>query len=104
MKTLQKILLIIFVLYNLSCNRPHPKACFTVSKTTANIGDTIYFTNCSYYDGGSTFTEWYFGDTNIINNGENVQHIYKIAGQYVADIKIGSRSHGDSQSKIITIQ
>ncbi|OFX28564.1 MAG: hypothetical protein A2X08_07200 [Bacteroidetes bacterium GWA2_32_17] len=104
MKIQKIILLIIFVQCAISCNRPHPTACFTISKPTANIGDTIIFTNCTDYDGGSTSTVWHLGDTQIVNNGENVQHIYNIAGQYSVSIETGGRSDGDTQTKRITIQ
>ncbi|OFX28565.1 MAG: hypothetical protein A2X08_07205 [Bacteroidetes bacterium GWA2_32_17] len=104
MKIRKAILLIIFVQCVLSCNRPNPTACFTVNKSTVNVGDTIIFTNCSEYDGGSTYTIWQLGDTQIVNNGENVQRVYNISKQYIITISIGGRSDGDSQSKKIIIQ
>ena len=106
MKIRKTILLIIFVQCILSCNRPKcPTACFTVNKSTANIGDTIIFSNCSDYDGWSTKTTWYLGDTTIINNGENIQHVYSAAGQYLVEFKIGGEKQCYvAQTKRITIQ
>ena len=106
MKNLKIILFVIIVQCILSCNRPKcPTACFTVNKSTANIGDTIIFSNCSDYDGWSTKTTWYLGDTTIINNGENIKHVYSIDRQYVVELKIGGEKQCSvHQTKIITIQ
>ena len=106
MKNLKIILFVIIVQCILSCNRPHITACFTVNKSTANVGDTITFTNCSDYKGWwSAVTYWYLGDTTIINNGENIQHVYSAAGQYLVEFKIGGEKQCYvAQTKRITIQ
>lgn len=103
MKNLKIIPILIFVQCTFICDRqrPHPKACFTVNKSIANVGDTIVFNNCSDYDGVEKITEWHFGDTTLVYNDEIVQHIYKNAGVYDVFIIVYGQYSG---SKNITIQ
>lgn len=107
MKLLTQITLIIMILgiTLCGCRKPKYKACFTVDKTTANIGDTLTFTNCSDYDGESKFSLWSFGDGVKINtNGEeNVKHVYLVEGEYEVNLLIGEKENSSRQSKRIII-
>jgi PKD repeat protein len=107
MKLLTQITLIIMVLgiTLCGCRKPKYKACFTVDKTTANIGDTLIFNNCSDYDGGFTTAFWSFGDgTKLYNKSHEIaKHVYNEPGVYEVRLHIGEKENSSEQRKSITI-
>ena len=106
--------IIFFTLIFIAClaltncgERYHMTACFTVNKTTAHVGDTLTFSNCSDYDGATPENvSWFFGDGDIIYNSpvKTITHIYKSAGNYKAEISIGGAEQGDHKECSITIE
>jgi PKD repeat protein len=108
MKIITQIILITMILgiTICGCRKPKYKACFTADKTTANVGDTLTFTDCSDYDGNVTLALWSFGDGARINSngGESVKHAYNTIGEYEVMLLIGEKENSSEQSKIIKIQ
>jgi PKD repeat protein len=82
------------------------KACFTVDKAIANVGDTITFSNCSEYNGNTIDAFWDFGDKSSAysKGNESVKHSFKNAGQYIVELWVGQVEHGSKKEMSITIQ
>jgi PKD repeat protein len=72
-------LLALFIISINSCNKDlDPVASFSMSKTTAKVGETITFTNLSKNYGVIT---WDFGDGSI-DWHFNTTHVYSSAGTF----------------------
>jgi len=72
--------LILNVLFFFACSKDEPEACFAVSSSTAETGDTITFTNCSK---NSESYEWGFGD-GFTSTDEHPVHMYSDPGNYTS--------------------
>ncbi len=96
------ILLLVFS----SCKKHKYKACLTANQLTANVGDTITFSNCSDFDGGYTDSHWLFGDgTNAYSKAQaSVTHTYATAGQFTVTLNIGEKENGSEKTILLTIQ
>jgi len=94
------ILIILSGLVFSSCKKA-PVACFTASKTSATIGETIIFTNCSK---DAESYEWTFGDAGT-STEVNPGHAYSVAGVYTVTLKVISKNgkKSDAVSETITI-
>lgn len=82
------------------------EACLSADKDAAQVGDTLVFTNCSFYDGASPeHSTWFFGDgKNVYHHPDKtINHIYEKAGLYKVRISIGGAEQGDSEEMTITI-
>jgi len=73
-----------------------PSACFTMSKSSAVVGEEITFTNCTLE--GVNY-EWNFGD-NTTSNEESPKHAYSSTGTYTITLK--STSKKDKKTDFIT--
>ena len=107
MKTLKAILLLVFFLTVFTkCRKDSYKACCTISKSTANIGDTIVFHNCSKRNSGYTEAQLNLGDGTYISIQSNadIKHSYSALGQYTVLIEVGRIENGDDKEYKITIQ
>ncbi|MBX3164612.1 MAG: PKD domain-containing protein [Bacteroidetes bacterium] len=82
------------------------KACFTVDKSTVNVGDTVTFYNCSEYKRADTRAQWIFGDGDgkYLTGNEQAVHVYKKSGEYEVTLLMGSPEHGSETIKIITVK
>ncbi|PCH65336.1 MAG: hypothetical protein COC01_09830 [Bacteroidetes bacterium] len=72
-----------------SCTKK-PTACFTVSSTEVETGDTIFFTNCSE---NAEFYDWGFGD-GFTSEDKNPSHAYTIIGDFTAWLSASSENLG----------
>ncbi len=92
----------------ISCRTYHLKACLSVNKYVANVGDSLTFTNCSDYDGAPNQNErWLFGDGSPAvyrNVAGTIQHSYKTAGEFIVYLSIGNAEQGDFKTSTITIK
>jgi len=78
---------------------PEPVADFSMDKSTADVGETITFTNQS--ENTSTY-EWEFGDGNTSTEA-NPTHSYAAGGSYTVQLIATGDGGSDSISKTITI-
>ncbi|MCK4663814.1 MAG: PKD domain-containing protein [Bacteroidales bacterium] len=76
-----------------------PTACFTPSTTTASIGESIIFTNCSQ---NATSYSWAFGD-GATSTATSPSHSYSSAGTYNVTLTASDGSNTDQTSRSITI-
>ncbi|MCK4663812.1 MAG: PKD domain-containing protein [Bacteroidales bacterium] len=74
-------------------------ACFTVSTTTANIEESITFTNCSQ---NATSYSWTFGD-GATSTDTSLSHSYSSAGTYTVTLTASDGSNTDQATETITI-
>ena len=100
---------ILFASLLTACRKHHYKACYTVNKTTANIGDTLTFNNCSDYDGvapSNLYIDWDFGDGTSLDLHTNAsqQHKYTATGKYTVTLGVGEKERGDQTTQVITVQ
>ena len=107
MKTVRAILLlVIFLTVFTKCRKDNYKACCTISKSTANIGDTIVFHNCSKRNSGYIESQLHLGDGAYISiqGDADIKHSYSALGQYTVLIEVGGIENGDDIEYKITIQ
>lgn len=101
-KSIFSILFLTGALTFTSCQK-EPMACFSASKTTATVNESISFNSSCTMDGKKY--EWDFGD-GIKSTEENPTHAYSNAGTYtvkcMAMSKNGKKMNETSQT--ITIQ
>ncbi len=77
-----------------------PVADFTVSKTSATVGETIQFTDNS--SNAPTSWSWTFGDGATANT-QNSTHSYSAANTYTATLKVSNNFGDDSKSITINV-
>jgi PKD repeat protein len=84
-----------------SCQK-EPMACFESSASTATVGQTVNFTNCTM-DGHHYM--WNFGDGGMAET-ENASHAYSSPGTYKVTLEAMSKNgkKSDEVSKTITVQ
>ncbi len=93
-----------------SCNRPRYKACLSTAKDTFAVGETIWFANCSDFDGGPTQNAavWMFEpnqtDLIVTSGNDSISWVYTEAGLKNPALKIGTKERGDQVSKAIMIK
>ena len=94
------IFCVIILVTLFSCAKK-PTACFTVSSTEVETGDTIYFTDCSE---DAEFYDWGFGD-GFTSEEQNPSHAYAIVGDFTAWLSASSENLGKNSytSKIIKV-
>lgn len=82
------------------------KACFTVDKPTANVGDTIAFYNCSDNKRADMNATLKFGDGESVTlkRDEQITHIYKSIGEYEVTLTVGSNDYYAYQTQTITVK
>ncbi len=86
----------------LSCEKEEdkmPSACFEPSKTTANLGDIISFSNCS---SDATHYGWDFGDGNKTNE-ISPSHTYESPGSYSVTLTAYNKDKANQFVVTITI-
>ena len=84
-----------------SCQK-QPTACFKANKTTEDVGDDVFFTNCST---DADHYEWDFGDGS--NSSEtSVWHSWATAGAYTVTLTAFSKNGKKTaaESKAVTIE
>jgi PKD repeat protein len=81
-------------------------ACFTVDKKSTVVGDSITFSDCSYYDGRSVGAAFDFGDgeTGATNDSGQIKHAYSSAGIFTVTMQIGGPEVGNSVKDTLVIQ
>jgi hypothetical protein len=105
-----QIILLALAACHCSCRKPQYKACFNTTKDTFAVGETIWFTNCSDYDGGPTENAavWMFEsnqtDLIVTNANDSISWVYTQAGLKNPSLKIGTKEQGDQVSKAIMIK
>ncbi len=92
------IILSLAVITLTSCQK-EPSASFTASKTNADVGETIHFSNSSL-DADSY--EWNFGDGNY-NKEVSPSHIFNTAGNFTVTLTAFSKNEKKSDEKVIDI-
>lgn len=111
MKNFKLVLIIVPFVIISSCSIKEPVACFTIDKTTAKVGETVTFTDCS-----TDVTR------RILKTGDSAsgipiavdfesgtaQHVYNVAGTYTVNLealncKKDNKCKSDKTSQIITI-
>ena len=95
--------MIFFSFFIVSCEKdepvPEPVASFTMSKSSAEINETITFTNSS--ENTNSYL-WDFGDGNTSTN-ENPTHTYSSIGTYTVSLIATGDGGENSTSKTITV-
>jgi len=87
------------VVHTITINGASVTACFTMSATTANVGETVIFTNCST---NATSYEWDAdGDGTIDYTTKDLSIYYNYAGTY--NIKLIARNGSEFDTEIKTI-
>lgn len=83
------IIFLILSLLNLlvSCSKKNPVACFTASKTTVDIGETVSFESCAT---DAESIEWDFGDGTTAE-GNTASHAWSSPGTYIVQMKVFSK-------------
>ncbi len=91
----------LFFMAGCSKDKPQTKADFTASSDSANVFDTVYFTNKSQ---NANNYVWYFGDGNSsISVEQNPSHVYTTKGSYTVSLKAIGSGNSDSTSQTIII-
>ena len=80
--------------------QPIPTASFTASKTTANIGESIVFTNTSTE---ATSYQWSFGD-GTTSTDESPTKTYTATGDYQVSLTATGPGGADQATQAITIE
>lgn len=95
--------LALFSILLISCEKdgtkPKPIASFTISKTSAEVDETIIFRNTSK---NAISYSWSFGDGNI-SSDENPTHAYSTVGNFLITLTAFREGNDNSSSKSITI-
>jgi PKD repeat protein len=80
----------------------NPTACFTASKTTAEIGETVSFESCATE---AQTIEWDFGD-GATAEGKSASHSWTTPGTYIVQMRVFSKKEkkSDRYSMAITIK
>ncbi len=88
------------IFFAASCTK-QPAACFSANKTTADIGETVTFSNCAT---DASSYQWDFGDGSKAE-GESASHTYTKAGVYIVQLKTLSKDKKklDKYSVAITV-
>lgn len=92
-----------------ACSKPDYKACFTTSKDTFLVGETIWFFNCSDFDNGTSENAcvWTFepGQTDLIvtSGHDSISWMYTTAGIKTTKLTTGTKENGDAVSKQIVV-
>lgn len=92
------LLLVIFPMLLISCSKD-PMADFSISATSARIGETIYFTNRSI---DAESFEWDFGD-GFVSNSFNASHFYDMDGVYTVRLIAINRGQQDVITRTVTV-
>lgn len=91
-----------------SCDKPRYNACFTTSKDTFSIQDTVWFHNCSDFDKGETMCNWNFGENpssiGSSMNNDSIYYIYDLIGYKLVQLRIGEKENMSMVEKTILIQ
>ncbi len=92
-----------------SCTKPYKyKACFTTTKDTFAVGETVVFKNCSDFDGGYTNGLWDLGEgppsRSYSQYLEDVQYTYTYSGVKTTSLLIGEKENGDKFIKVIIVK
>ncbi len=91
----------IILLAGCSKDKPLTKAAFMASADSAEVFDTVYFTNQSQ---NANNYVWNFGDnSNNLSVDKNPSHIYTAQGTYKVSLKAIGSNNTDSTSQTITI-
>jgi PKD repeat protein len=109
MKMLQtvkrSITILLFVILVFSCEKreetAQPVACFEPSKTTAGVGETITFIDCS--ENVEKYA-WNFGDNSAISRESSPSHAYTEPGTYTVILTVFNKEKTDETSVTITIE
>lgn len=93
----------------LSCTKPYKyKACFTTTKDTFAVGETVVFKNCSDFDGGYTIGLWDLGEGPPSRRNsqylEDVQYAYTYSGVKTISLLIGEKENADEFIKVIIVK
>lgn len=101
MKRIGQILILIAAVILCMCSKepPEPLAAFTMSKTSALIGESVQFTNQSK---DATSYLWNFGDGSS-SSEVSVSHTFQTAGNFTVSLTAKSDIGVNSTSKNITI-
>jgi PKD repeat protein len=81
-------------------NTTQPVACFTPSTTSAEVGVSISFNNCS---ADATNFSWNFGDGSSTSTQQSPSHSYTSAGTYDVVLTAYNGDLSDTETKSITI-
>jgi len=88
MKKMKTFLMLIAVVMVISSCQKTPEACISSSASTANVNESITFTNCSIE---SDHYEWTFGDGSS-SSEESPSHIYTTSGTYTVTLTAFSKN------------
>lgn len=80
-------------------NEPAPNVDFNISKTSANVNESIMFTNLS--TNASSYI-WDFGDGNS-STSENPTHTYSSSGAFTITLMANGAGGDNSASKVISV-
>lgn len=111
MKPIKLVLITVASIILMTGCRKEPKACFTIDKTTAKVGETVTFKDCST---DVTRRILKTGDLAsgipIAVNFESgtAQHIYNATGTYIVELEAlnctkNNKCNSDKTSQTITI-
>jgi len=111
MKSIKLVLIIAASIILMSSCRKEPKACFTIDKTTAKVGETVTYTDCSTDATRRVLTT---GDLAsgipiaVDFESGTAQHIYNSAGTYTVNLEAlnctkDNKCKSDKTSQTITI-
>jgi len=94
------LLVLPLMFFAASCTK-QPAACFSASKTTVDVGETVTFSNCAT---DASSYEWDFGD-GAKAEGESASHAWTKAGVYVVQLKTLSKDKKklDKYSVAVTV-
>jgi PKD repeat protein len=93
------VLIVLVILFGCKKNEPKPTACFTLSKTSADINETIAATNCS-----TNASSYLWSDTNGgAATTKDANFIYAAPGTYIITLKAYLGSNSDEMQNVVTI-
>ena len=93
------ILILLAILSSCKKDEPKPTACFTLSKTSADVNETISATNCST---NATSFLWSDTDGGVATN-KDANFVYATSGTYIITLKAYSGSNSDQMQNTVTI-
>lgn len=91
--------MILFSFFIISCDKAEPVASFTMSKTSAEAGELISFTNTSE---NATSYSWNFGDGNT-SSDSNPTHSYSNGGTFTVTLTAIGDEGENTASKTIEV-
>jgi hypothetical protein len=100
MKNKLFLLVLPLIFFAASCSK-QPSACFTASKTSVDVGESVTFSNCAT---DASSYEWDFGD-GAKSNEESASHSWTKPGVYVVQLKTLSKDKKklDKYSVAVTV-